>query len=248
MRYVPTSAATVDALKKQAKKQQRKVGGKHVDLLDRVAKGAGYDHWHHVLLCHKEFEAQRGVIALDAECELVVKAAGEGIEKMIVTGPEILPVPFVLFASQGDAWLLDPDDNLALCLMLHGQKMERSFRDSPREIAIAWDGTFRIDGDGFVVQTEHPAIGTRVILGYPLDELRPHLDRAQSVHKKFSEIFVQDGTQELTSELIERLVSQGWEREVLEDGVREEARYSPAHNSLVYPAFAGGFDDTGEES
>ena len=43
MRYVPTSAATAEALKKQAKKLQRKSGGKHAGLLDRIAHGAGYN-------------------------------------------------------------------------------------------------------------------------------------------------------------------------------------------------------------
>ena len=36
---------------------------------------------------------------------------------MFVTGPEVVSVPLVLLASQGDAWLLDPEENLALCLM-----------------------------------------------------------------------------------------------------------------------------------
>lgn len=247
MRYITTSAATVDSLKKQAKKLQRKSGGKHADLLNRVAKSAGYDHWHHVTLCLKEFEARRGVDALDAECEIILRAAHEGIDKIIVTGPEILPVPFVLFASQGDAWLLDPDENLALCLMFHGQAMERVFRDSARQIEIAWDGSFRLDGEGFAVQTEHPAIGTRVILGYPLDDLRPHLDRAQSFHKKFNAVFMQDGAQELTPALIERLVAEGWERKALEDGARDGAQYSPSRSSLLYPAFGGGFDDDDDE-
>jgi hypothetical protein len=247
MRYIPTSAATVDALKKQAKKLQRKSGGKHADLLNRVAKSAGYDHWHHVSVCLSEFEAQRGVDALDAECEIILRAAREGIDKMIVTGPEVLPVPLVLFASQGDAWLLDPEDNLAMCLMFRGQKMEREFRDSARQIGIAWDGPFRLDGDGFAVDTEHPAIGTRVILGYPLDDLRPHIDRAQSIHKKFDEVFMQDGAEDLTPELIERLVSQGWERKRLENGARDGARYSPSRNTLLYPAITGGFDDDDDE-
>lgn len=247
MRYIPTSAATVDALKKQAKKLQRKGGGKHADLLNRVAKSAGYDHWHHVTLCLQEFEQQRGVDALDAECEIILRAAVDGIDKIIVTGPEVLPVPFVLFASQGDAWLLDPEENLALCLMFRGEKMTRVFRDHARQIEIAWDGAFQLDGEGFAVQTEHPAIGTRVILGYPLAELRPHLDRAQSFHKKFDSIFMQDGAQELTPELIDRLVAQGWDRKVLDDAVRHGARYSPSRNTILTAPIAGGFGDDDDE-
>ena len=49
MRYIPTSDAVVERLRKQAKKVQRSGGGKHTDLLNKVAKAAGYDHWHHVV-------------------------------------------------------------------------------------------------------------------------------------------------------------------------------------------------------
>jgi hypothetical protein len=248
MRYIPTSAATVDALKKHAKKLQRKGGGKHADLLNRVAKGAGYDHWHHVTECLTEFEAQRGVDALDAECELILRAALEGIDKIIVTGPEVLPVPLVLFSSQGDAWLLDPEGNLAMCLIFHGQKMERVFRDSARQIEIAWDGPFHLDGEGFAVQTEHSAIGTRVIFGYPLDELRPHIQKAQSIHKKFDAVFMQGDAQELTPELIERLVAKGWERKAVENAAREGARYIPIRNGLLTPAITGGFGDDDDDN
>ena len=54
MQYIPTPSATVDTLKKQTKKLQHKAGGKHADLLDRVAKGAGHLHWHHVTLCLRQ--------------------------------------------------------------------------------------------------------------------------------------------------------------------------------------------------
>lgn len=246
MRSIPTSAATVEALKKQAKKLQRKSGGKHADWLNRVAKSAGYDHWHHVTLCLQEFEQQRGVDALDAECDIIVRAAVEGIEKIIVTGSEVLPVPFILFASQGDAWLLDPDENLAFCLMFQGQKMPRHFRDSTRQIEIRWDGEFHLDGDAFAVETEHPAIGTRVILGYPLDELRPHIDKAQSFHRRFAAIFGHEDTVEITPELAERFVAKGWDRKMLDEAIREGARYSPSRDSIITAPIAGGFDDDNE--
>lgn len=48
MRYLPTPDEVVERLKKQAKKLQRSGAGKHSDLLNRIAKQAGYDHWHHV--------------------------------------------------------------------------------------------------------------------------------------------------------------------------------------------------------
>lgn len=247
MRYIPTSAATVEGLKKQAKRLQRKNGGKHTDLLNSVAKRAGYEHWHHVTICQEQFEQLRGVELLEAECDLIVRAAREGGSKIIVTGPEVLPVPFILFASQGDAWLLEPEDDLAICLMFRGQEMPRVFRDSEQQIAIAWDGDFKLDGDAFAVRMENPMVGTRVILGYPLDELRAHLDKAHSFHKRFHEIFMPDGAEDLTPALIDKLVSQGWERKALEEGARDGARYNPARDSLMYPAIAGGFEDDDDE-
>lgn len=248
MRYIPTSASTVDALKKQAKKLQRKGGGKHVDLLNRVAKSAGYEHWHHVTLCLESFEKQRGVEALNSECDLVVRAAQDGIEKIIVTGKEVLPVPFVLFASQGDAWLLDPDENLALCLALKGQPLKRDFRDTPRQIEVAWDAEFELNGDSFVVDSDNPVIGTRVILGYPIAELRPHIDRAQSFHKRFATLIAQEDAVALTPDLVERLASKGWDRKVIADAIQHGARYSPSRDSIITPPIVGGFDDDEDDS
>jgi hypothetical protein len=235
MRYIPTSAGAVDSLKKQAKKLQRKAGGKHAELLNRVAKSAGYDHWHHVTQCLRQTEAKSGLEALEAECEIVLRAAREGIEKIIMTGPEALSIPLVLFACRGDAWLLDPDEQMALCLMFGGQQQDRTFNDRGPEIEIAWDGAYAFDGQAFTVTTEHALIGTRTIMGYPLAELRGVIDKAQSFDKRFNTLIRQEDAVDLTPALIERLLADGWDAKMIEDGVRDGARYSPSRNSLLYP-------------
>lgn len=249
MRYIPTSAQTVESLKKQAKKLQRKGGGKHADLLDRVAKGAGYLHWHHVTQCEKQTKSKRGVAALQDDCEIVIRAAREGVDKIIVTDAGELPAPLVLFASLGDAWMLDPDGNFALCLMFKGEVQERQLEDSGREIRINWDGHYGLDGDAFAVKTEHPLVGTRVIVGYPLAELRQWIDKAQSFDKRFSTLMLQDDAVDLTPDLVRRLITEGWDPRMIEDGVRDGARYSPSRNTLLYPQAFGGFgdDDDGDE-
>lgn len=247
MRYIPTSAATVDSLKKQAKKLQRKTGGKHADLLNRVAKGAGYLHWHHVTQCLEQTEAKTGVESLEAECEIILRAAREGIEKVIMTGPETMTVPLVLFASQGDAWLLDPDENMALCLIFAGQQQDRNFIDAADGIEIDWDGVFALDGESFSVTTEHPLIGTRVIMGYPLAEIRRVIDKAQSFDKRFGTLILQDDAIDLTPDLVERLLGSGWERKTLEEAVANGARYSPSRNSILYPQMFGSSDDDDDE-
>lgn len=247
MRYIPTSAATVDGLKRQAKKLQRTGGGKHADLLNRVAQQAGYLHWHHVTLCLKEFEAKQGLDALNAECDLVISAALSGTDKIVVTGPETLTVPLVLFASQGDAWLLDAEERVARCLVWHGQAQERVIADKGEDIEVEWDGNFSLDGNAFAVDTQHATIGKRVIAGYPLDDLRKAIERAQSFDKRFAAIFGQGDAQDLTPDSIENLVHMGWDRKVLEAGARNGDRYSPGRNSLLSLPVAGGFDEEGDE-
>jgi hypothetical protein len=243
MRYIATSAATVDALKKQAKKLQRKGGGKHADLLNRVAKSAGYDHWHHVTLCLREAAAQSDLASLNAECDAIIRAAREGKEKIVVTGPETLAVPMVMFASQGDAWLLDVDEGLALALLWQGEKREAAIQDGGNETEVAWDGTFALVGDAFVVDTEHAAIGKRHIHGYPMDELRKAIDKAQSFDKRFKALFGQEDAVDLTPDLIERFVAKGWDRKVLDDAVRHGARYSPSRDTIITAPIMGGFGD-----
>lgn len=50
MRHIATPAIAVEKLKQAAKKAKRKYKISHSDALDRVARGEGYAHWHHVIL------------------------------------------------------------------------------------------------------------------------------------------------------------------------------------------------------
>jgi len=235
MRFIPTSATTVETLKKQAKKLQRKVGGKHTDALDRVARGAGYSHWHHVTLCLKEFTTKNAFDSLQAECELVIKSARDGVTTVVMTGPEVLTTPLVLFASQGDAWMLEPDENKALCLMFHGELQPYKIKDLPTRIEIEWDGTFELAGNFFKVETVHPAIGRRAIGGFPLDDLRKLIDRAQSVERRIEDLIVQADAIDLTPEVVSELVRSGWDGMDLHEAARVGARYSPSRHSLLFP-------------
>lgn len=237
MRFIPTSAATVESLKKQAKKLQRKVGGKHTEALDRVARGAGYNHWHHVTLCLKEASTKNAFDTLQAECDLVIKAAQNGKPLLVMTGPEILDRPLILFACEGDAWMLEPEDNMALCLMFHGERQPFEIQDQPTQIKIGWDGTFELAGDFFTVQTNHATIGSRAIAGFPLDDLRKLIDRAQSVQRRIQDVILQTDAIDLTPEIISELVRSGWNEEDLHKNARAGARYSPSRNSLLFPAF-----------
>ena len=73
-----------------------------------------------------------------------------------------------------------------------------------------------------------------------------HADRegvikVSAFYPRFNTSLTYQGTVDLTPELAERLVSEGWDRSKTEDSMREGARYSPSRGSLVC-AFLGMFD------
>lgn len=238
MRYIPTTASTVEALKKQAKRLQRQHGGKRAEALDRAARSAGYDHWHHVTLCLGAGTNDETIAALDKECQLVLDAASADRTKIIVTGPELLADPLILFSALGDAWMLEPTEGLQSCLRFRGEVQPRSFASRNGRVEIAWDGSFELDGPFFRIQSGHPVVGDRVIGGYPLGELREIIDKA-SPERRYADVFLQPDAQELTPELIEELVGRGWDRDQLRKEASRGMRYLPSRDSLVMTPIHG---------
>ena len=241
MRYFPTPDAVVERLKKQAKKLQRAGGGKHADLLNRVAKQAGYDHWHHVVQCNEAPAAAAAVTrdlrTIIGECEAIVAAELRGQAKVVMTGRDLEVGPFVLFSTGvGDAWLLEPDEGLAMCLVWQGGRQELGIRDDPARMEIAWDGAYELLGDFFRIESEHPQIGERAIAGYPLSELRKLIDRAQSFEAKFDAVIAQADAVEITPDVIAHLVQQErWSEAEIVAMKSRGFRYSPSRDSLIGP-------------
>ena len=217
MRFIPTSAAKVDKLKKQAKTLQRNGGGKHADLLDRVARSHGYDHWHHVVLCAREADDAHRSRGLLPEIEAIMAAATSGIGKFVVTGPEALQSrPFLLVSTdQGDAWMFDPQTDQALCLVWRGERQPVTVRDLPTRSEVEWDGKFELRGEFIVFATGHPQVGNRAVAGYPVDELRALLEDIRSADKRAETIFGGADAVDLTPEIIGQLATRGWSAEEL---------------------------------
>ncbi len=58
----------------------------------------------------------------------------------------------VLFSTRTrDAWLLDSEDNLALCLCREGEPQPFQIIDTPDKFFIEWTANFTIEGEAFVV-------------------------------------------------------------------------------------------------
>jgi hypothetical protein len=81
--------------------------------------------------------------------------------------------PLVLFSTAtGDAWLLDPVDQLATGLARDGDPLPVHIEDTDTTFTVGWQGQYRIDGDAFVYAD---SVSGRVItiLGYPTRQLSP---------------------------------------------------------------------------
>ncbi len=75
--------------------------------------------------------------------------------------------PLVLFSTQtGDAWILDPVDQLAARLAYDGDPLAIHIEETETNYAIGWQGRYRIENDTFVYEDNetHRLIAIR---GYP---------------------------------------------------------------------------------
>jgi hypothetical protein len=75
--------------------------------------------------------------------------------------------PLVFFSTEtGDAWMLDPSDQLAARLARSGDPEPIDFRETDTNYAIGWKGTYRVDGRVFVY-TDQKSGRVTAITGYP---------------------------------------------------------------------------------
>jgi hypothetical protein len=79
--------------------------------------------------------------------------------------------PLVLFSTRsGDAWMLDPADQLAVRLALDGDPLPVQIEETHSHYAIAWQGCYRIEADAFIYE-DNASQRLTAIRGYPLQPL-----------------------------------------------------------------------------
>lgn len=79
--------------------------------------------------------------------------------------------PLVLFSTEtGDAWILDPADQLAVRLAYDGEALPVHIEETDTNYAIGWQGRYRIDGDAFVYE-DNESRRLVAIRGYPIQPL-----------------------------------------------------------------------------
>jgi len=77
----------------------------------------------------------------------------------------------LLFSTEtGDAWLLDPSDQLVTPVARDGEILSVHIEETDTSFAIGWTGAYQIDGAAFVYWDKDSG-NVRTILGYPTQRI-----------------------------------------------------------------------------
>jgi hypothetical protein len=88
--------------------------------------------------------------------------------------------PLLLFSTEsGDAWMLDPADQLATPIARQGEALPVHIEDTDRNFEVVWTGNYRIDGELFLYRDKDSG-NTRTIFGYPTDRIAQQISLAKT--------------------------------------------------------------------
>ena len=99
------------------------------------------------------------------EVRYMQRRAADHDSRIVTIGQLVL-----FFTQTGDAWLLDPADQLAARLARDGESKPIQIEETDTTFAIGWKGRYRIDGPAFVY-SDHDTGRVATIIGYPTDKL-----------------------------------------------------------------------------
>ncbi len=113
----------------------------------------------------------QGTNALD-EAEYIIRKAQERTSCVVTRG-----VLCYFSTLTGDAWMLDPEDDYALCLAVDGDRQNFRILETDSTSMVEWQAKYTIDGDTFIVV--EPSGRMRQIFVYPTREIQNAIRRAQ---------------------------------------------------------------------
>jgi len=106
----------------------------------------------------------REQIRIADEADYIISRAQDNDARVVTLGP------LIFFSTEtGDAWMLDPEDGLALCLARAGEAQPFTITETSANFSIEWKASYQIDGHLFIVTEGAGRI--RSIWGYPTAEI-----------------------------------------------------------------------------
>jgi len=105
------------------------------------------------------------------EVRYIQRRAAQNDSRIVSIGP------LLLFSTEtGDAWMLDPTDQLATPIARQGEALSVHIEDTDRNFTVAWTGNYRIEGELFLYRDKDSG-NTRTIFGYPTDRITQQISK-----------------------------------------------------------------------
>lgn len=103
-------------------------------------------------------------VSVGREAEYVASLAARRDARIVTLGP------LLFFSTEtGDAWVLDPEDGLALCLARDGDPIPADIVETPESFAVPWNSHYRIEGPAMTFIEASGRV--RTVFGYPVREI-----------------------------------------------------------------------------
>ena len=116
-------------------------------------------------------QLRREEVTPRGEADYIIRRAAEHDARIVTLGP------LVFFSTEtGDAWMLEPEGHLALCLARDGDPQPARIVETPEQFGIEWNSTYEIEGDVFIVTDRAEQV--RAIMGYPVQAIRDAIRQA----------------------------------------------------------------------
>ncbi len=103
---------------------------------------------------------------VNKEARYIIECAQRGDAKVVTLGHHLL-----FFSTfEGDAWLLDTEDKLALQLAIQGKVLPYRIMEKGSSLAIEWKADYSFSENGFAVRDKSGNI--RLFPAYPVKEIQ----------------------------------------------------------------------------
>jgi len=104
-------------------------------------------------------------LSIGREAKYVVDSAQRSEARVVTLGN------LVFFSTVGgDAWVLDPEDSLALQLAALGEPLPYRILETPATFTIEWNARYAVSDSGFTVLDSEGKV--KVFSAYPVEHIR----------------------------------------------------------------------------
>lgn len=113
-----------------------------------------------------------GQVNMTREARHIAGCAARGEIRIVTIGP------LLFFSTETcDAWVLDPGDQMARCLVREGMTSSFGITETPEQFAVEWTATYQIEGELMIFT--YGTGRTSIVAGYPVDEIRRAVNAAR---------------------------------------------------------------------